>query len=89
MAAFMAAFFIAPASAQQACGKRVNIVKRLTDVYHERQRATGVASNGMLLETFVSPKGTWTALITYPNGTSCVVAAGENWQLMEIEKPHL
>tara|TARA_Y100000031_G_C8177535_1_gene364822 strand:+ start:176 stop:370 length:195 start_codon:yes stop_codon:yes gene_type:complete len=39
-----------------------------------------LASSGAVLEVLASKGGTWTILVTQPNGTSCVVATGEAWQ---------
>ncbi len=40
----------------------------------------GATLDGNMLEILVSPKGTWTALITSPAGLGCMVAVGQNWE---------
>jgi hypothetical protein len=30
----------------------------------------------------VSPKGTWTILVTGTDGKACIVAAGQNWETL-------
>jgi hypothetical protein len=40
----------------------------------------GLVSNGAVLEVLTSDKGSWTIIVTRPDGTSCVVAAGEAWE---------
>ena len=47
--------------------------------------ALGLASNGGLLEVLTSGNGgTWTIILTMPNGVSCLVAAGK-----EIGRAHV
>ena len=71
----------APASAQSVCGERAKIVKQLEKRHAESRRAIGLASNGTLLEVFASKSGTWTVLMTFPDGRACMMADGEAWKL--------
>ena len=45
--------------------------------------ATNLASNGTVLEVLASNKGSWTIILTKPDGMSCVVASGEAWEQVE------
>lgn len=75
--------FLEPAYAQQtpACAERTAILKHLAEKYTETPVALGLANNGGVLETLVSKGGdSWTIIITMPNGATCMVAAGENWE---------
>ncbi len=63
-----------------ACGPHAEIVKELETRYEERQQGIGLASNGAVIEVFTSATGSWTILMTFPNGQSCTLAAGEGWQ---------
>lgn len=55
--------------------------KQLLEAYGESPVALGVASNGGLVVVFATPSGsTWTIVVATPQGMSCPVAAGENWQ---------
>ncbi len=79
---FVAAFSL-PAAAQQqaACAKRGDVLKRLSAKYTEAPVAIGLANNGGVVEVLSSKKGnSWTIIITMPNGPTCMVAAGENWE---------
>ena len=73
------------------CDTRDNLVAMLAEEYNEHRRVTGiVGGDKLLLEIFVSPVGSWTAMFTEPNGLSCLQAAGKNWDdnpLPESEKP--
>ena len=82
IAALVVIGFTLPASAQQSvCGNRGDILKQLSVRYSEAPAAIGLSSTGSMLEVLTSPSGgSWTVLMTMPNGTSCLVAAGENWE---------
>ena len=73
----------APANAQQACAERTGILKQLDQNHNEAPQALGVTGSGQVVELLVSNKGTWTIIVTAPNGVSCLVAAGENWENIE------
>ena len=62
------------------CGDRAAIVERLHKEFSEQPFSVGLANSGTLVEVFASKAGTWTILVTQPGGTSCLVAAGDNWQ---------
>ena len=48
--------------------------------HKESQAAIGVASNGNLLEVYATADGsTWSIVMTNPQGVSCVVAIGKDW----------
>lgn len=71
-----------PATAQNnVCGKRDTIVQRLQEKYGETRQSMGLQRNNGVVEIFASPEsGTWTILVTMPNGMTCLVAAGEAWE---------
>lgn len=71
-----------PASAQQpACTARNDVISHLASKYNEKPVALGLANNGGVIEVITSKGGdTWTIIITMPNGTSCMIAAGEHWE---------
>lgn len=70
------------AIAQSAkCGARDAIVKRLQNNYGEARTGAGLSNSNSMIEIFASEEtGTWTILITRPDGQSCLVAAGDSWQ---------
>ena len=73
-----------PATAQTVCGERAKFLKHLSSGYSEAPVAMGLVSNGSILEVLASKKGSWTIIVTRPDGTSCVVAAGEAWEDMPM-----
>lgn len=74
------AFAATPVAAQSVCGDRNEIVSRLESGYEEKAAAIGLSSNGGVVELYRSKKGSWTLLITKPDGVSCLLAAGEYWE---------
>lgn len=71
----------AQAQPQQLCGDRTAIVERLKTKYYEQLEFRAVlAGNKALMEIYVSASGTWTQLLSSPNGMSCFVASGDGWR---------
>src|SRR5262245_48031536 len=68
-------------SSPVACGPHTDVIKALGDKFHETQAATALTSAGTLLEVLTARDGsTWTIIVSRPDGLSCIVAAGQNWQ---------
>ncbi len=78
-------FLATPSMAQSVCGKRSDIVERLSSGFKEQRRSAGLAADGNLVEVFASKTGTWTIIFTKPGGLTCLVAVGENWQ--KVDEP--
>lgn len=56
-------------------------MKHLAGEYQEQPVAIGLADNGSLIEILTSHDGgTWTLIFSTPNGMSCLVATGQDWQ---------
>ena len=81
-AVILATVLSQPVAAQQpACTKRGDVVAHLGKKYSEAPVAMGLANNGGVIEVLSSKTGeSWTIIITMPNGTACMIAAGENWE---------
>ena len=69
-----------PAFGQAQCGDRTAIIAELATKYDETRLGGGIDGAGALIEVFTSDAGTWTAIMTMPDGRTCMVAAGENWE---------
>lgn len=78
-----------PAFAQGGlmCAPREEVVKQLGIQFSEKPVSRGVTGDGMLLEVFASPQGTWTAVLSEPTGVSCLVSGGESWQSLDHSLP--
>lgn len=74
----------AMAQAQPQCNERDNVLELLAKKYKETPIAAGVTNTGGLVEVLTDHKsGTWTIIVTTPQGMSCLVAAGEGWRNMK------
>ena len=72
---------------QTECANRIVMVEYLKRNYQEIPVAMGLIADDKLLEVFVSTTGSWSILVTSPNGISCGVAYGLSWESTdEIEK---
>lgn len=66
------------------CFSYAEVVRQLKGTYAEAPVSLGLQSNGNLLQVFSSAEsGTWTILSTSPDGNACVLAAGNNWELVK------
>jgi len=73
------------AMAQVPCDQRDKIIGWLAVKYKEAPIATGVSSNGHLIEVLSTHDGdTWTLIVTSPDGNSCLIGSGQGWHA----KPH-
>jgi len=71
------------AAADRNCSTRANVLRQLSNKYSESPTAIGRAENGGVIEVLTSTEGgTWTIIITMPDGTSCMVAAGQDWETL-------
>ncbi len=67
------------------CDARVDVLQKLEGDYAETPVALGLANTGAVLEVLASAGGeSWTVILTTPDGTSCLVAAGEGWQTLPM-----
>ncbi len=83
----LAAILFAPAAAAQAvCGSHQSISDKLKKSYTETPLSMGVTNGGGIVEVFVSPEGSWTLVVTQPNGMSCLIAAGLDWETLPRPK---
>ena len=76
--------FAAGVQAAPACGKRDYVLAQLSEKYRETPVGIGLVGNGGLIELLTTKTGTtWTLIITLPNGPTCLLAAGRDWQLRQ------
>jgi hypothetical protein len=70
-----------------ACSLHKDIVGLLDSRYHERLVSYGISANKRdKIEVYISAKGTFTVLATSPNGISCILAAGDNFEMGKVPK---
>ncbi|MEO1640647.1 MAG: hypothetical protein AAFU41_15505 [Pseudomonadota bacterium] len=68
------------------CGDTQDIKDQLITVVGAEQQGRGLRGPDALLEIWIVPRsGDWTIVQNYANGTSCVVAMGEDWEAITAE----
>ena len=74
-----------------ACLPRADLLAHLAKKYSEAPVAAGMTIDGRgLVEVLTTGDGgTWTIIVTTPQGMSCLVAAGEGWRRLNPPGPHL
>ena len=75
------------AQSNSACSQRTELIEDLTKEYGEVIVAIGLTERGaQVLEILVSPEGTWTTILSYPNGTACMLGSGTDWIMLKPEE---
>lgn len=75
------------ALAQPVCGSHNTVTDNLKNAYAEAPISMGVTTSGGIIEVFASEEGSWTLVITQPNGVSCLIAVGQDWE--NLPKPEM
>ncbi len=76
----------APAQAMR-CGARETVIRHLEERYGETRRSVGLQEGRGVVELYANAEsGSWTILLTTPQGMSCLMAAGESYQRLEPKK---
>ena len=65
---------------------RDHLLEWLKEKFGESRRVIAKVQTGHVLEIFVSPSGSWTVLITTPEGLSMLTSSGDAWQEFDLEK---
>lgn len=73
-------FAIELASAETLCAPHGDLIEYLRDTYHEVPTASGTTAGGNRVEILVSRDGSWTLIVTTPQGESCAEVAGNGWR---------
>ncbi len=72
---------VAEAQTRSACADRTQVVARLAEKYGETLQSMGLQQSDAIMEIYASEEtGTWTILVTRPDGQACLVAAGRMWE---------
>lgn len=70
------------------CGPRVPhgqaVANLASPPWNERRVGQAIDGDGNVVEFFANPKGeSWTIIRTSPDGLSCVLTAGEGWEMSD------
>ena len=72
---------------QPRCTDHTRFTNHLKNKYGETQVGMGFVSPTDIIEVYVSKRGSFTVLVTKPNGKTCLVAAGRGWEDINPENP--
>ncbi len=86
LAAWSLASSLVDAAPEAVCVDRAKFIERIKQHYAERQVSNGINYNGVVVEVFASENGHFTILATSPEGESCLIASGKNWQQAPLLK---
>jgi len=87
-AALTALISTQPALSAPNCGSRDVIVTQLAEQYGETRQAIGLGADNAVVEVFASrSSGSWTILVTTPQGLSCLVASGQAFEALAEALP--
>lgn len=91
LAATFALAVAAPgAQAQPRCYEHGKVLDQFLKTYKEVPVAAGLTGDGRMLEVLSSgDTGTWTIVLSKPNGVTCVVMAGEAWRKLKAKPLNL
>ena len=79
---------LAAGQAQAAqCAPRDTVVALLADRFGEDRHAIALAGETALVEIFTSDRGSWTITVTRAGGPTCILAAGEGFQVLPQSAP--
>ena len=73
----------APAQVAVCADDRKGLLERLAGAYGEAPVARAVTLTGQLIEITRALDGAWSMVVTAPDGSACVVGAGEAWEAVE------
>ena len=72
---------MAPGFAHAAqCAPHDKVSAELSTKFDEQPSSMGLAQDNTVMELYSSAKGTWTLTATLPNGLTCLVTAGQNFE---------
>jgi hypothetical protein len=81
MVAVLAGTPRAEAEEARTCADRAQVVARLAERFGETLRSLGLQRGDAVVEVYSSEEtGTWTILMTRPDGITCLLAAGQRWE---------
>ena len=70
------------------CAAHDAVAENLATQYGEVRRSIGLAQDNTVMELYAATEtGTWTLTVTLPNGQTCLVAAGHNFETTQDALP--
>ena len=82
--AMLAGLLGGPAEARVICGRYQALTDLLSERFEERAVASGLPSSGKAyLEIWASEAGTWSVIMVAPQGPTCLIHSGDNFELIK------
>ena len=66
----------------QNCAPRDVVLEKLAEDFAETRRAIGLGAENVVVEIFAAETGSWSIIVTFPNGATCLVASGEAFEMI-------
>ena len=90
LAAAVVALAAATPARSATCAPRDAILERLAQQFGETRRGLGLGTRNRVVEVFASPEtGSWTITVTLPDGRTCLIASGQDWEEQAPDLSHL
>ena len=88
---FAGLIFATQAALAAQCAPREQVVAGLATRFDEVRRGAGLTAapdgRAQVVEIFTSASGSWTIVVTRPDGQTCLVASGQAWEDIAEELP--
>lgn len=84
---FLGLILATQAAIAAQCAPRDQVAAGLATGFDETRRAIGLSSPSQMLEIFASEAGSWTIIVTGPDGMTCLVASGQGFEAMAEDLP--
>jgi hypothetical protein len=79
---FIWALLVPGVALAQACLPRAALVEVLEQKYDEHLRMQALTTSGSLVEMFAAASGSWTIVVTRPDGMACPLASGQGVEMV-------
>ena len=73
--------------AEVLCEPTPRLHEKLKRQFNAQRVASGVRGPEQIMEVWNTQHGSWTMIVTYATGTSCIVAMGQDWYMRAENKP--
>lgn len=80
LAGLLPAAALAQPRPQAFCAAHAALTRMLAQRFDEHRIGGGLQNATTMVELYAAAGGSWTLVLTRPDGTACAVAAGQNWQ---------
>ena len=88
---FAGLIFMTQEARAAQCAPRDQVVAGLATGFDEVRRGAGLTAapdgRAQMIEIFTSASGSWTIVVTKPDGQTCLVGSGQAWEDIAEERP--